>query len=122
MKVSTFLSRLFGYRLPLTAFPHIALAHHPLAGAPMTTLQEGLLSGIGHPILGLDHLFFILLVGVIAFNTKHRWMAPLGYVLSMLAGCVVAYSFGVFQFAELVIMLSLLGTGMVLLRGTRLSN
>ena len=27
-----------------------ALAHHPLAGQPMTTFTEGMLSGIGHPV------------------------------------------------------------------------
>ena len=47
--------------LALTATP--ALAHHPLAGAPMETFTHGMLSGIGHPILGFDHLFFIIAVG-----------------------------------------------------------
>ena len=43
-----------------------ALAHHPLGGMPMTTFAHGVLSGIGHPLLGFDHLFFVLLVGVAA--------------------------------------------------------
>lgn len=43
-----------------------AFAHHPLNGAPMTTFADGLLSGVGHPVLGFDHLFFVIAVGVAA--------------------------------------------------------
>ena len=39
---------------------YLVRAHHPLAGKEMTTFLDGLLSGLGHPILGIDHFFFIL--------------------------------------------------------------
>ena len=32
--------------------PMGAFAHHPMSGLPMETFTHGLLSGIGHPILG----------------------------------------------------------------------
>jgi urease accessory protein len=38
-----------------------ALAHHPMAGTTPETFSHGLLSGLGHPILGLDH--FAVLIG-----------------------------------------------------------
>ncbi len=53
------------------------LAHHPLAGMPMKTLSHGILSGIGHPLLGFDHLFFVMLVGIAAIFTRRRMLAPL---------------------------------------------
>lgn len=74
--------------LSLVAGP--ALAHHPLAGMPMTTFAHGLLSGFGHPILGFDHLFFVISVGIIAIFTRHRILAPLAYIIAMLGGCLVS--------------------------------
>ncbi|MBA4271072.1 MAG: urease accessory protein UreJ [Methylobacterium sp.] len=43
-----------------------ALAHHPMGGSTPSTLTEGLLSGLGHPILGLDHLAALVAVGLVA--------------------------------------------------------
>ena len=47
--------------------PVPALAHHPLDGRLPANLFEGLLSGFGHPVIGLDHLAFVLASGLIAF-------------------------------------------------------
>ena len=43
-----------------------ALAHHPLGGMTPTSFTEGFLSGIGHPVIGFDHLAFVIAVGLIA--------------------------------------------------------
>ncbi len=43
-----------------------AFAHHPMGGTTPTTLGEGLLSGLGHPLLGLDHLAALIAVGLVA--------------------------------------------------------
>ena len=73
-----------GFPLALISLP--AFAHHPLGGAPMTTFTHGLLSGFGHPILGFDHLFFIVIVGVAALFTGRALLAPGFFVAGMLAG------------------------------------
>lgn len=39
---------------------HPALAHHPMGGTVPATFWQGLLSGIGHPVIELDHLLFLL--------------------------------------------------------------
>jgi urease accessory protein len=49
-----------------------ALAHHPVDGRMPATALEGLLSGIGHPVIGLDHLAFLLAAGLIA-----AWIRPM---------------------------------------------
>lgn len=105
--------------LSLLAGP--ALAHHPLAGMPMTTLMHGLMSGIGHPILGFDHLFFVTAVGVIAIFTRHRILAPLAYIIAMLGGCLVTLLWTRLPATELMIALSLLVLGSMLLSGHRFS-
>lgn len=37
-----------------------ALAHHPMGGALPANAWQGLLSGLGHPIIGMDHLVFLI--------------------------------------------------------------
>jgi len=41
-----------------------AQAHHPMGGTTPTTFMHGLLSGFGHPIIGIDHLAFIAAMGI----------------------------------------------------------
>ncbi|MEM9157319.1 MAG: HupE/UreJ family protein [Cyanobacteria bacterium P01_F01_bin.33] len=43
-----------------------ARAHHPTGGDLPATFLQGLLSGLGHPVIGLDHLAFALALGVLA--------------------------------------------------------
>ncbi|MBM3491338.1 MAG: urease accessory protein UreJ [Alphaproteobacteria bacterium] len=40
-----------------------AAAHHVMDGRLPASFLDGLLSGLGHPIIGLDHLAFLLAVG-----------------------------------------------------------
>lgn len=97
-----------------------ALAHHPLGGMPMETFAHGVLSGIGHPILGFDHLFFIALVGIAALYTGRRYMAPGAYIVAMLLG-TLAMSLGTaLPATEIIIGLSLLVLGGIVLSGRAL--
>lgn len=98
-----------------------ALAHHPLAGMPVTTFVQGLMSGFGHPILGFDHLFFVTSVGIIAIFTRHRILAPLVFIVAMLGGCLVTLLWTTVPATELMITLSLLVLGSMLLSGHRFS-
>ncbi|MDC3044336.1 HupE/UreJ family protein, partial [bacterium] len=56
-----------------------AFAHHPFGmgdSAALTPLQ-GLLSGIGHPLLGPDHLLFLLAIAFIGLQRPRAWVIPL---------------------------------------------
>lgn len=97
-----------------------AFAHHPLAGQPMETFAHGLLSGIGHPLLGFDHLFFVLAMGVAALFTGMPKSAPLAYIAAMMAGVGIAAAGIALPIVEPVIVLSLLVVGGVLLSGKAL--
>ena len=102
----------------LIAFP--ALAHHPLEGRPVETLADGLLSGVGHPFLGYDHLFFISLVGIAAVFNRHRLLPPLAYIAAMLAGCLAASLAQDLPASELLVAVSLLVLGSIMLSGYHL--
>ncbi len=99
-----------------------ALAHHPLEGAPMFTFAQGLLSGIGHPVLGFDHLFFVIAMGIAARFTPRPMLAPAGYIAAMLIGCGLMYAGLGLPLKEAMIALSLLVLGGVILSGRALST
>ncbi|MEH6527940.1 MAG: HupE/UreJ family protein [Sneathiella sp.] len=97
-----------------------AFAHHPLGGQPMETFSHGLLSGIGHPLLGFDHLFFVVAVGIAALFTGYARLAPAAYIGAMLVGCLLM-SFGIgLPFKEIIVGLSLLVVGYIILSGRTL--
>jgi len=59
--------------LPVPAF-----AHHPAGGLPPATLWEGVASGVAHPVLGLDHLAFLLAAGLLLAAAPRALLAFLG--------------------------------------------
>ena len=94
-----------------------AFAHHPLGGMPMETLTDGLLSGVGHPLLGFDHLFFVIAVGIAALYTGRAQLATAAYIGAMLLGCLLM-SFGLgLPVKEFVVGMSLLVVGSIILSG-----
>ncbi|MEM9762135.1 MAG: HupE/UreJ family protein [Pseudomonadota bacterium] len=98
-----------------------AEAHHPLAGQAMTTLEHGVLSGIGHPLLGFDHLFFVLLMGVAAAYAGGRFTLPIAYLAAMCAGVTLSIAAVALPMVEPAIALSLLVLGVLAMRGKALS-
>jgi len=120
--ISRFRGKFFAAMLA-TAFtvPTAAFAHHPLGGMPMGTFAHGVLSGIGHPLLGFDHLFFVIAVGIAALYTGRALLAPAAYIVAMLAGCFLMASGIGLPMKETVIGLSLLVVGGIVLSGRALA-
>ena len=56
-----------------------AFAHHPfgMGESGALTAWQGLLSGLGHPLLGPDHLLFLLALGFVGLQRPLRWVLPL---------------------------------------------
>ena len=56
-----------------------AFAHHPFEGVAASQLSswQGLLSGIGHPLLGADHLLFLVAIAFLGLRQPGRWVLPL---------------------------------------------
>ncbi|MBQ2262352.1 MAG: HupE/UreJ family protein [Loktanella sp.] len=105
--------------LSLAASP--ALAHHPLGGLPMETFAHGIMSGIGHPVLGFDHLFFVAAMGIAAHFTSNRLLTPAAYIGAMLVGCGLMYAGIAMPAAEIMIVASLIVLGGIVLSGKALS-
>jgi urease accessory protein len=64
--------------LVLTANP--AFAHHPMGGRTPSNFFEGFLSGLGHPLIGIDHLAFLIAVGVVVGVAGLNLVLPLVFV------------------------------------------
>jgi urease accessory protein len=113
-------------RIFITTFAALAaspaFAHHPLGGETPATLTDGLLSGIGHPILGLDHLAFIIAVGVAAMLVGRPLLAPLAYIATMLVGVALHVMAIDVPMAEFAIALSLLVIGVMIASGKTFST
>jgi urease accessory protein len=95
--------------LALCGASGVALAHAGADGAH----HEGFAAGLLHPFTGLDHLAAMLAVGVwSAGSARRRWLAPLVFMLMLLAGALLGAALPAI---ETVIAVSLLAAGALLL-------
>ena len=96
--------------LPLAAAP--ALAHHPMeAMGLLPTPLTGLISGLAHPLLGPDHLLFLLALALVGLQQSRRWMLSLLAV--GLAGSLAGLLSPGLPMAEVLVSLSLVAEGLV---------
>ena len=74
---------------------------------------EGLLAGIQHPFMGIDHLFVMLGVGVWAAmqQGRLRYLCPLAFLSAMAIGAVFAMQGGVLPLAEVWVACSVVVMG-----------
>ncbi|MGK7893798.1 MAG: HupE/UreJ family protein [Xenococcus sp. (in: cyanobacteria)] len=70
----------------LFLFATPALAHHPLGGRLPSNFFEGIMSGFGHPILGFDHLAFVIASGLIAVGIARGTLIPIAFVIATAIG------------------------------------
>ncbi len=98
-----------------------AMAHHVMGGRMPASFSDGLLSGLGHPIIGLDHFAAVVAVGCLA--AAHRAAAALviGFVLAMMAGVAVHVQGAAVPAAEILVALSVIFLGTMLLRRRQMS-
>lgn len=98
----------------LLLLPLPSLAHHPLGGRVPATWAEGFLSGLGHPVIGLDHLTFVVAVGLLAAVSSWGVAMPIVFVLTAMVGTGLHLAEVTLPAAELVIAGSVLGIGVLL--------
>ena len=101
----------------LVLAPVPAFAHHPMGGAVPSTLWEGLASGVGHPVIGLDHLAFLLAAGVLAATlpASRGVLAVLAFVLGGFLGSLAHIAGIGFGPVEILVAASVAAVGAALL-------
>lgn len=93
-----------------------ALAHHVIDGKMPTSSFEGLMSGLGHPIIGLDHLAAVIAVGCLAASQWRGALMVIGYVVAMVVGAAAHIGEATVAGAEIFVALSVVALGLVLVR------
>ena len=82
-----------------------------------TTILEGLQSGLTHPVVGLDHLAFILVLGVVAALMRAGIPLILAFIATAAIGTYIrAVNFD-FPFVEQLVALSVVVAGLLVALG-----
>jgi urease accessory protein len=92
-----------------------ANAHHPLEGEIPNNFFEGFMSGLAHPIIGLDHFAFVIAIGLLAaLKNKQGILIPTTFILTTLIGTGIHLLEINLPFPEIIISLSVLAFGILL--------
>jgi len=92
-----------------------ALAHHVMGGKMPGTFGQGFLSGLGHPVIGIDHLLFIVGAGLLAGMLGRPLLLPLALVVGAWVGAALhlaGLSIG-FNEAAIVVTVALMAAAVI---------
>ncbi|MDX2243476.1 MAG: HupE/UreJ family protein [Leptolyngbyaceae cyanobacterium bins.302] len=103
---------LVGLLVLLLAAP--ASAHHAMEGQMPATFWQGFLSGLAHPVIGVDHLTFVVAAGLLAVTKRSGIWIPIAFVLAALGGTGLHLMSVSLPGAEFLIAASVLGFGILL--------
>ena len=98
-----------------------AHAHHPMGGQTPETFMQGLLSGFGHPVIGIDHFAFLIVIALLSFTLagRARLLVPIAFLGATVAGTLFHLGAADLPLTEAVIALSVLVGGVaVLVKGS----
>ncbi len=98
-----------------------AEAHHVMDGEMPATWWQGLLSGLGHPIIGVDHLAAIFGVGALAAAQGASARVMIAFVVAMLAGAAIHAGKADIPAGEILVGVSLLAFAALLFARPRLA-
>ncbi|MEI8155148.1 MAG: HupE/UreJ family protein [Hyphomicrobiales bacterium] len=88
-----------------------AEAHHAMGGRTPSTFLEGLLSGLAHPVIGLDHLAFIVAMGVVVGVAGLNLAFPALFIVASAIGVALHVRGMSLPAAEVLVALSVLIAG-----------
>jgi urease accessory protein len=100
----------------LLAGSDAAWAHHVMGGRMPATFFEGLLSGLGHPIIGLDHFATLVAAGCLAAWHRSGAILVIGFVVAMIVGVIAHLAGMTVPGAEIFVACSVLALGIILIR------
>lgn len=101
----------------LALLPTQALAHHAMDGKVPVTLAQGFMTGLAHPVIGIDHLAFVVAVGLIAAILNRVVALPAAFVGGTLGGCLIHLAGVGLPGAEILIAATVVVLGFVVAAG-----
>ena len=103
--------------LVLLIFATPALAHHPLGGRLPSNFFEGIMSGFGHPVIGFDHLAFIIASGLLAATIGRGILIVIAFITATALGAIIHLQAIDLPIPEIVIAASVVLFGALLVTG-----
>jgi urease accessory protein len=97
-----------------------AEAHHVMGGRTPSSFMEGLLSGLAHPVIGLDHLAFIVAMGVAAGVARLNLAIPALFIVASAIGVALHVRGVTLPVAEMLVALSVVIAGAMIASGRAL--
>jgi urease accessory protein len=98
----------------LTSAP--AFAHHVMGGRMPATFGEGILSGLGHPVIGIDHFAAVVAVGCLAAAHRAGAALAVAFVVAMMGGVAVHLQAISVPADEILVAISVIALGAILLQ------
>jgi urease accessory protein len=87
-----------------------------MEGEMPSNALEGLLSGLGHPVIGVDHLAFVLAIGLLAsVSQRVNYLLPGLFVIATVIGTMLHLAGVDLPLAEPVVAASVIAVGIMLL-------
>jgi urease accessory protein len=100
----------------LIALVEPAFAHHLMGGKMPSTFGEGILPGLGHPVIGIDHFAAVVAVGCLAAAHRAGAALAVAFVAAMMCGVAVHLQAVTVPADEILVALSVIALGAILLR------
>ncbi|MBD2089167.1 HupE/UreJ family protein [Microcoleus sp. FACHB-1515] len=93
-----------------------AFAHHALDGKTPSNFFEGFLSGLAHPIIGLDHFAIVVSIGLLAAIHSQGIFIPISFLLTAMLGTSLHLAGASIPGIELLVTGSILLFGLLLVK------
>ena len=101
----------------ILAVPLFAHAHHGMDNAIPATALEGLISGLAHPVIGLDHLLFVLAVGAACHYFGRKAGTLVAFTTAAVAGTLLHLQQATLGYPDAIVAASLVVLGVLFFRG-----
>ena len=101
--------------------PSVVWAHHFMEDQLPQTFAQGFLSGLAHPVIGVDHLAFIIATGFLLALVKHGVWGVIAFTLGSLLGAALHLTKFGLAGGEVMVALSVILIGGVIMSGHRVT-
>jgi urease accessory protein len=105
----------------LVLLPRLAWAHHFMDDQLPQTLAQGLLSGLGHPLIGVDHAAFIVAAGFLLAPIRGGLWGVLALILGSLLGAALHLAGFGLPAGEAAVALSVILAGGLMMSARRIA-
>ena len=111
------INTVLAYTIIADLFVTLALAYNAPSCIALQTIWHSFLSGLCDPIIGVEHLSFLVAFGVMIAFLKNRMIFGASFIVATKAGTLILLAGGFLPMTELVISASIVLSGFLIIHG-----